>query len=262
MTANLSRDLENRGTHLVDVQRARLAWSVWRQMNGYRADAPILTPPSANQKYRKTKARPTYGVSLAPGNSSGLETCSFRTDNCFDNCVSTAGNGRYDSVTRARQMKTRFLALYPDEFVTLVADEIRQANKRHGRNVAVRLNTFSDLRWEIFAPVLFATFPRVAFYDYTKWTRRETPRNYHLTFSVSEKTTDRGALRMLARFGTIAVVFDTKRGRPLPATFLGAPVIDGDESDARYRDQRGSVIGLRAKGRMIGADIPMIRRAA
>ena len=258
---NLSHALEARGTRLVDVARARMAWDVFRRMNGYRSYQPILTPPSANQKYAKTKARPTYGVSLAPADSSGLEVCAFRTDNCTDGCVSTAGYGRYDSNTVARKLKTRFLAAYPDEFLTLVADEIRRANKLHGRNIAVRLNTFSDLRWEIIAPWLFTMFPRVAFYDYTKWTRRDTPRNYHLTFSVSEKTTDRGALEMLDRFGTIAVVFDTKRGHPLPTTFLGAPVIDGDKSDARYRDKRGSVIGLRAKGKMIGADIPMVRAA-
>ena len=89
----------------------------------------------------------------------------------------------------------------------------------------------------------------------------DTPRNYHLTFSVSEKTTDTGALEMLERFGTVAVVFSTTRGRALPSTFLGAPVIDGDKSDARYRDRRGSVVGLRAKGRMIGANIPMVRAA-
>ena len=258
---NLSRVLEHRGTRLVDVDHARNAWSVFRQMNGYAPGAPILTPPGANQKYRKTSARPTYGVSLAPADSSGLEVCAFRTDNCTDGCVSSSGNGRYDSVTAARQKKTRVLAAYPDEFVTLVADEVRRANRRHGRSVAVRLNTFSDLRWEVFAPWLFARFPRVAFYDYTKWTRRDTPRNYHLTFSVSEKTTDTGALEMLERFGTVAVVFSTTRGRALPSTFLGAPVIAGDKSDARYRDRRGSVVGLRAKGRMIGANIPMVRAA-
>jgi hypothetical protein len=34
----------------------------------------------------------------------------------------------------------------------------------------------------------------------------------------------------------------------LPATFLGLPVINGDESDIRPYDPRGVVVGLKAKG--------------
>jgi hypothetical protein len=258
---NLSRLLEQAKPQLVDVIRARTAWLFWRRIHGYSSYQPILTPPTANQKYGKSK-RPTYGVSLAPAKSSGYNACTFSTDDCEFGCVAHAGNGRYETVPRARIMKTRFLAVYPSEFLTLVADEISQAIKRHakrGQRIAVRLNTFSDLRWEIIAPWLFTMFPRVTFYDYTKWTRRDVPRNYHLTFSVSERDDDAHALKMLDRFGTVAVIFDTRRGRPLPATFLGAPVIDGDKSDERYIDKRGVVVGLRAKGKMIGTGLAMVR---
>jgi hypothetical protein len=47
----------------------------------------------------------------------------------------------------------------------------------------------------------------------------------------------------------VAVVFDVKRGKPLPAAFMGASVIDGDMHDLRFLDgYQGAVIGLRAKG--------------
>jgi hypothetical protein len=42
----------------------------------------------------------------------------------------------------------------------------------------------------------------------------------------------------------IAVVFDK-----LPATFLGRPVINGDETDLRFLDPRRVIVGLKAKGK-------------
>jgi hypothetical protein len=35
----------------------------------------------------------------------------------------------------------------------------------------------------------------------------------------------------------------------LPETYLGRPVIDGDEHDLRFLDPSGVVVGLRAKGK-------------
>lgn len=111
-----------------------------------------------------------------------------------------------------------------------------------------------------------AKFPDVQFYDYTKSPRRmlafvrgKLPANYHLTFSRSE-CNEPAALDTLSLGGNVAVVFDTKRGAALPATWHGYPVIDGDGSDARFADggapqgqasigRTGVVVGLRAKGR-------------
>lgn len=46
----------------------------------------------------------------------------------------------------------------------------------------------------------------------------------------------------------MAVVFSTRKGEPLPETWHGFRVIDGDESDLRFTDPAGVVVGLRAKG--------------
>jgi hypothetical protein len=40
------------------------------------------------------------------------------------------------------------------------------------------------------------------------------------------------------------VVFE----KVLPATYKGIPVINGDESDVRFMDKPGVVVGLKAKG--------------
>ena len=44
----------------------------------------------------------------------------------------------------------------------------------------------------------------------------------------------------------IAVVFDNKK--PMPETFMGLPVINGDETDLRFLDNTNSIVGLKAKG--------------
>ena len=93
-------------------------------------------------------------------------------------------------------------------------------------------------------------FPGLQFYDYTKNPNRiaanlegRMPANYHLTFSRSEEN-DKVALSILQSGGSVAIVFTA-----LPAAFAGAPVVNGDETDLRFLDPRGCVVGLKAKGR-------------
>lgn len=88
-----------------------------------------------------------------------------------------------------------------------------------------------------------AIFPDVQFYDYTKRAnRRDLPANYHLTFSLSEDNDERAQIA-LENGLNVAAVF-----RALPETFLGRKVVDGDESDLRFKDERGVIVGLKAKG--------------
>lgn len=39
-----------------------------------------------------------------------------------------------------------------------------------------------------------------------------------------------------------------KKDEPMPETYNGFPVFDGDDTDARFLDPKRHVIGLRAKG--------------
>jgi hypothetical protein len=52
-------------------------------------------------------------------------------------------------------------------------------------------------------------------------------------------------LAVLAAGGNVAVVF---RSPPLPATWNGYPVVDGDQTDLRFLDGTNVVVGLKAKG--------------
>src|SRR5215471_12582188 len=85
--------------------------------------------------------------------------------------------------------------------------------------------------------------------DYTKlpmpWKR--TLSNYHLTFSHSEDNLQ-DCLDALAQGVNVAVVFGNKKSEPLPEYWHGYPVYNGDETDLRFTDPKGVVVGLYAKG--------------
>ena len=46
----------------------------------------------------------------------------------------------------------------------------------------------------------------------------------------------------------MTVVVRIKKGQPLPRTFRGKPMIDGDLHDFRPSDPKGVYVGLRPKG--------------
>jgi hypothetical protein len=121
--------------------------------------------------------------------------------------------------------------------------------------LVVRLNGTSDIRWESIpadnCPNIFTRFSRTQFYDYTKIPNRRIAgiKNYHLTFSYSAAPAFAPiVVKALQHYGesvSFAAVF---RGA-MPSHFLGRAVINGDESDLRFLDQSGVVVGLKAKGR-------------
>jgi hypothetical protein len=83
-------------------------------------------------------------------------------------------------------------------------------------------------------------FPDIQFYDYTKHSNRKNiPSNYHLTFSRSETNED----QILTVTYNTAVVFET-----LPTTYMGLPVVDGTETDLRFLDPQGVIVGLVVNG--------------
>jgi hypothetical protein len=124
---------------------------------------------------------------------------------------------------------------------------------------ATRPNATSDIPYELIGldidgvqhANIFAAFPHVSFYDYTKITKRALrhalglfPSNYHLTFSRTESN-HADCINVLKRGGNVAMVF--RKG--LPDSYAGFPVINGDETDYRPADPMGCVVGLKAKGK-------------
>jgi len=236
-----------------ELREWRDIMSTYRERYGF---CPVHTPllTTDNDKLGKSTV-PSFGLSLAPADTSGVwQVCRYSSPGCRAVCLATAGNGRYDSVNRARQYRTALLGAHPALFIRVMAHEIRNLVAKHGE-IRFRPNILADLPFETFASELF-TIPNVSYYDYTKWPsdKRGHIDNYRLVGSVHEKHTDSQIWDMVNDYGSAAVVFSTLRDNPLPTSYLGVRLVDGDKSDDRtVASETGVIIGLRAKGQAIGA---------
>jgi len=213
---------------------------------------------SGNSKTRKgeKKGYTTFGLHLAPANLSGFNVCKDASIGCTDACLNTAGRGAMNSVQKARIKKTLFFFKDKQKFLAELWAEVAKSIKsasRKGMTPCFRLNLTSDLPWEKIkfnGQNVFEAFPLVTFYDYTKSAERmtafvngEMPSNYHLTFSRSE-TNGAIALAILRSGGNVAMVFR----KSIPSTYFGHDVVDGDETDLRFLDGKGKIVGLKEKG--------------
>ena len=200
----------------------------------------------------------SYILHLAPADLSGREVCPKRTAGCSAACLNTAGRGgmfkrgeNTNVIQQARIRKTRYFFEARDYFMMDLYDDIKRAIRyaeRQGLTPVFRLNGTSDLAWEKYTineNNLFELFPTVQFYDYTKVLGRKTSKykNYHLTFSAADGN-DADVDRAMAQGMNVAVVFDE-----IPETYKGRSVFNADDTDLRFLDPQGVVLGLKAKGR-------------
>jgi hypothetical protein len=200
----------------------------------------------------------TYILHLAPADVSGYNTCPKATAGCKAACLNTAGRGGMfkkgettNVIQQARIRKTKMFFENRDAFLAILEDDIRKAIKQSEKKGLVpvfRLNGTSDLSWEKYG--IIQKFPNVQFYDYTKVLGRKVSylSNYHLTFSAADGN-DLDVLRAIKEGYNIATVFGIKKTLPMPETYNGVPVFNGDDSDLRFLDPKGVVVGLYAKGK-------------
>ena len=202
----------------------------------------------------------SFILHLAPSDLSGAgNTCPKATAGCKAACLNTAGRGgmfkkgeNTNMIQKARIRKTVEFFTDREQFLKDLAADVRKAIKfaeRKGLTPVFRLNGTSDLSWEKYevegAKNIFALFPQVQFYDYTKVIGRKVKDipNYHLTFSKADGNDTDVAIAMQQGMN-VTVVFDK-----MPETYMGRPVVDADETDLRFLDPKGVVLGLKAKGR-------------
>lgn len=201
----------------------------------------------------------SFVLHLSPADVSGYETCAKRTAGCTAACLNTAGRGGMfkkgettNVIQEARKRKTRMFFENRSAFMSALLKDItlgiKQAEKK-GMIPAFRLNGTSDIAWEKYEILegrnIFQMFPEVQFYDYTKIRNRKVAHltNYHLTFSKADGNDM--DVRLAASAGmNVAAVF-----KQLPETYIGRPVINGDETDLRFLDPKGVIVGLKAKGK-------------
>jgi len=228
----------------------------------------ILT---SNPKLEKSEA---LGLALIrgfhglPGVAAGRgEACPDR-HSCFKTCLAWSGHGQMPTVLAARRVRHRFMigadgkptadglrALYHD--CERLALDARYSDLPAG----ARLNVLTDYPWQELAPRLFAAFPAVMFFDYTKSLERfrryltspRWPDNYALAFSCSEAVRLSDVRPLLAKKGTrparVAVVCAEEwRERLVGRKARGLVCVDGDEHDAIWLQPRAAVLALSPKG--------------
>ena len=222
---------------------------------------------------------------LAPYLASGFNVCPMaELAGCHAGCLNTAGRGgiskgskRFrtpagmlpdNAIQRARIDRTRMYVDDRPEFMRRLYQEIRaflRKAERAGLTPVIRMNGTSDILWEkIPVPVsdnkrgihmvytnIFAVFPQVQFYDYTKIAKRferELPDNYYLCLSYSEASPVYKArcIKAHAAGASLVVVTRTAAARDMHVS-LGA--VDGDTNDLRFLDPPGAMVYLKAKGK-------------
>jgi hypothetical protein len=214
---------------------------------------PLLSTNNAKTIKGEKLGYMTYILYMSPftANSKGINVCSHASKGCADSCLVGSGfGGMYTTVKQGRIDKTEYFLRDRVAFLHQVKDEIAKAVKKNEGKaiVTIRLNGTSDLPYEKYKVFegknIFELYPEVQFYDYTKNYLRfdkELPTNYHLTFSRSETNHDK-AIELLGRGFNVAMVFDK-----LPTEFEGYKVINADEDDLRFLDEKNVVCGLKYK---------------
>ena len=190
----------------------------------------------------------SFILHLAPADLSGYETCPKRTEGCTAACLNTAGRGGMfkrgettNVIQRARIRKTQQYFEQRDQFLADLEADIRKAIKfaeKQGLKPVFRLNGTSDLSVEKWG--IIEKFPTVQFYDYTKVLGRKVAhlQNYHLTFSKADGNDSDVAEALLQGMSVVAVYDEIPKGVP-----------SADETDLRFLDPKGTLLGLKAKGK-------------
>ena len=196
----------------------------------------------------------SFILHLAPSTLSGHNTCPKATRGCIAACLNTAGRGGMfkrgettNVIQKARIRKTRYF--YDDRagFMLDLMQDIKKGirlAKKLGLEPVFRLNGTSDLSWEKYEMTegknVFDVFAGIQFYDYTKVLGRKVKHipNYHLTFSKADGNDSDVAEALLQGMSVVAVYDKIPEGVP-----------SADETDLRFLDPRGIMLGLKAKGR-------------
>ena len=196
---------------------------------------------------------------MQPWKSAGINVCAnAEIAGCIEGCLFTAGRGAFSNVQQARAKKTAWFASDRDGFMAQLVIDVTKFIKfcgKQGVTPVIRLNGTSDIRWENI-PVgeyahIFAMFPDVQWYDYTKIANRKTSgiTNYHLTFSYSAANPlyAKQVKIALSKGMNMAVVW--RSVNVIPDNFMGRKVVSGDADDLRFLDPDGVNVSLYAKGR-------------
>ena len=188
-------------------------------------------------------------------------TCPKSSEGCRSVCLATSGHGAFnDAVHNAEYQRTR--AYYEDrewffgQLYKELSAKYRKA-KKMGRELAVRLNSMSDLPIHRFFNKWMEENQLeldAKYYDYTKvlaYTKKN--KDVHYTFSAAEDNRS-DVMEAMALGLNIAVVV---RDKSYDNSY-GYNIVDGDITDARFLDPANSIVLLQGKGEAKSSDSDFI----
>jgi hypothetical protein len=207
-----------------------------------------------NPKVRKSGIADVVRMATLTMHPDDIVCAGSKAAGCMADCLKESGLGAvYPSINQARQARTDYWHNSKITFLDQLCRELRNFAKlcaKQGVQGVVRLNVMSDISWEDYD--VPQSFPELQFYDYTKKARRfhgqRQPDNYRLMFSYSGAKHYQSQVQSFLKSysdAPMAVVF---RNKNFPSTFMGRPVINGDDSDWVNVNNRRVVVGLVAKG--------------
>lgn len=171
---------------------------------------------------------------------------------CKKDCLVSSGQLGKTPAQKAVTKRTLCYLLEPTRFDNTLRAEIFLHSANYGDTLAVRLNGTTDIDFNSF----IASMPSIRFYDYTKIyyrVKKNTLNNYDLTFSGSannDKTMQITAKAIKSGFKTVLAVntAETKGEYSMPNKLGLIPLVNMDDTDARFLDPSGSVGVLKRKG--------------
>ena len=214
----------------------------------------------------------TVALTMSPAHELGMfvrghNACPGATAGCIAACVGNAtgqaaisARSEFDSHRLARMARGLFRLALKDNFKRVLKRELDAAKRkadRLGFKLAYRPDVATDYQECCDHPGIDIVYG----YTAVSSAMRKEDRTYR-AFSRKETERSDGLARAgLAKGDPVAVVFAVAKGQPMPATWGGAPVIDGDLHDVwpmqthpttgqPIKDsygQHGVVVGLRYK---------------
>lgn len=214
------------------------------------------------------------GVLYAPAATKfqGGHTCSHsELARCAGPCLVHSGHMALDGAVNARADRLQLLIKDPALWFEILSRECARLKRRaraRGYRVAGRLNGTTDLDW---TRILFdgkSVFQRIkgiTWYDYTKnpkLAESYVSAGISVTFSWYDKASASKVLDLLDRGVNIAIAYKDKLPETQKIGGRTIRVIDGDQSDLRFKDCRGVVVGLKYKFATMSKDAAEINARA
>jgi len=220
-----------------------------------KVNTPLINVNSSTKTAKGVKLKINTAILyMQPADKVSTKTLCAGADlfGCKSDCLISSGQLGMTQAQKAVTKRTLCYLLERDRFFKVLRGEICVHDANHGDTLAVRLNGTTDIDFNNF----ISYFPSIRFYDYTKVfsrVKKNTLKNYDLTFSGSannDKTMTMTARAIKGGFKTVLAVntAEAKGEYKVPEKLDLIPLINMDDTDARFLDPAGSVGVLKRKG--------------